>query len=192
MMPLITGKFNDMTFFLGIIVSAITIYLYTAIFSRYSPFGDMIHPKGNALSFSLPLIFLFLSFNYLLPPVPFKVEKIRINEGHVIIERDKNFLTKLITLRDEERIFLPFHAGENISYTTVYTLPDGVIARPAHVWYRISENGTMSEIMPLQKEEVTRFESKSLSTKIPSDIGNYKVITKVERRTVREDSIVVQ
>ncbi len=192
MMPLITGYFDDTTLYIGIFSSTAFIYLYTALFSHHSEFADMIKPKGNALAFSLPLVILFLALNFLLPPVPFKVEKISVTSSGFIQEKDKNFIAKLLSLDEDESFTVKYDENANLSYMTIYSLPEGVVSSPEHFWYKKGVSSEYELVVIVEKKENTQFDIRSLETKIKEEKGEYKVITKVGRRVVREDIIYIR
>ncbi len=191
-MPLITGAFDDRTLYISIFSSALIIYFYTALFSHYSEFGDLVKPKGNALAFCLPVFILFLALNFLLPPVPFSIEKIIMSSGSYKAEKEKTFIAKLFAIGEDEVLYVPYALDQNLSYTTVYSLPTGVVSSPEHVWYKKENDGTYQVQPFVSKNENTGYDIRSLSTEIQEEKGDYKVVTYVGRRVIREDVVSVR
>ncbi len=191
-MPLVTGAFDDRTLYISIFSSALIIYFYTTLFSHYSEFGDLVKPKGNALAFCLPVFILFLALNFLLPPVPFSIQKVMVSSGSYKSEKEKTFIAKLFALGEDEVLSVPYSADQKLSYTTVYSLPTGVASTPEHAWYKKASDGSYLAESFISKNENTNYDVRSLSTEIREEKGEYKVVTFVGRRVIREDVVSIR
>ncbi len=192
MMPLLTGSFDDRTFYISIFSSALIIYFYTSFFSSYSEFGHIIKPKGNALAFTVPLAAFFLVLNFLLPPVPFTIEKIIVTSKNVSLEKDKTFLAKVVSFREGKNISLSFSEDSSVTYTTVYALPAHVESSPRHLWYKKQSEGVYLPVETLEIQENKVGIKRSLTSSIRGSLGDYKVITSVGVRTLREDTLTLR
>ena len=192
MMPLLTGSFDDRTFYISIFSSALIIYFYTSVFSSHSEFGHIIKPKGNALAFTVPLTAFFLVLNFLLPPVPFTIEKIVLMSKNVSLEKDKTFLAKAVSVGESKLVELPFFEGVPVSYTTVYSLPAHVESAPKHSWYKKNDDGSYSPVDITSSSENKGGVKRSLTSSISGGVGNYKIVTSVGIRTLREDTLTLR
>lgn len=193
MMPLVTHYFDNKTLYVSIIVAAVVIYMYTAIFARISEFREIVVPKGNALSFSLPIIILFLSLNFLLPPVPFKITSVSFSRGSgVVTERKLDIASKIFSI-NESKVFTASHKeGDVLKYATIYKLPEGVKSSPIHVWYKKEKDGSLSLIPSTSNTSGGElYEIRSIYSSIESKRGEYSVVTRVGGRVIRKDTVII-
>lgn len=191
MMPLITGTFDDRTLSVSIFTAVLFIFFYTKLFSFHSEFRDMIEPKGNALSFSLPLFAMFLALNFLLPPVPFMVEKVIVRAGAQSVEREESILHKLREVGREKVIQVEQSADSVLSYTLVYSLPEDVKSDPVQEWYKKTENGNV-QMSAAHSGGNMSFETRSIFSDITAEKGEYIVVTRVGKRVIRSEDIIVR
>lgn len=193
MMPLVTHRFDDKTLYVSVIVAALVIYAYTALFAKVSEFRDIVVPKGNALSFSLPIIFLFLSLNFLLPPVPFKITLVSLSSDKgIVAERHLDISAKLFGISEPKVFVVSQKDGELLRYTTVYKLPEGVSSVPTHIWYKKEKDGDVVVAATSGVSGNESFEMRSLFSSIESSRGEYTIVTKVGGRVIRKENIIVE
>ena len=105
--------------------------------------------------------------------------------------KDQDLFVKIVTIGSDPEVKVRYQEGESLTYTTVYELPDGVTASPEHFWYKKSNDDSFQAVPISTTHENKEFEERSLETRIKEEKGEYKVDTRVGRRLIREDTIII-